>query len=182
MTEVAAVFLDRDGTIIEDRHYLNDPEKVLLIAGVGAALRQLQEKGFLLFIVSNQSGISRGYINDQQFKAVHQKVCEVLQAEGVKISEFAYCFHHPDERCQCRKPAPGLIPKAFEGQKIQLDRSFVVGDSLCDLKLADAVGAQGCLVKTGKGMKTLGEIEAEQSKDRYWIGDDLTEIAAAIIS
>lgn len=159
MSSRAAVFLDRDGTIIEDRHYMNDPAQVTLIPGAAEALRTMAAKGYLLFVVSNQSGLSRGRISDDQFLAVHNRFCELLQAENCPIAEFAYCFHHPDDRCNCRKPAPGLVPRAFAGNHLDWMSSFTVGDKSCDVELAASIGGNGYLVLTGKGADTWKQLQ-----------------------
>jgi D-glycero-D-manno-heptose 1,7-bisphosphate phosphatase len=152
-----AIFLDRDGTIIEDRHYPRDPAEVTLTPGALEGLRAMSEKGYLLFIVSNQSGVGRGIISDVQFRAVHERVCELLKAGGVDIASFGYCFHTPEDNCRCRKPAVGLIPKEHAGVRIDWTGSLVVGDKPSDLMLAEKLGAKGVLVATGYGEKTLAE-------------------------
>ncbi len=149
-----AVILDRDGTIIEDRHYLKDPHGVELIPNAVEGLKRMREKGFLLFVLSNQSGVGRGLITSDQFWAVHKRVCEVLQAEKVEIDEFAFCFHRPEDECGCRKPKTDLVRKEWKGQAIDWKNSYVVGDSPCDIELADALGGKGLLVLSGKGGKT----------------------------
>lgn len=160
---IAAVFLDRDGTIIEDTHYPRDPDLVIMLPNAAAGIKKLNEKGYPVFVVSNQSGVGRGIIKDSEFRAVHAKVCENLQAEGVKIEEFFYCFHKPEDECNCRKPRPGLIPKSYQGRPFDFARCFVVGDRDADLDLAKAIGAQGFLVLTGKGKDTLKEVGSEVS-------------------
>lgn len=172
-----AVFLDRDGTIIEDRHYMNDPAQVELLPGAAEALRAMAEKGYLLFVVSNQSGVSRGIINDEQFLAVHNRFSELLQAEGCPIAEFAYCFHHPDDRCSCRKPQPGLVARKHEGKDIDWLNSFVVGDKSCDVELAAAIGGNGYLVLTGKGTATWKELQKSSPVLGYRVVPDLTAVA-----
>ena len=102
------VILDRDGTIIEDTHYIKDPSDVRLLPEAVPGLRRLNELGCPLYVLSNQSGVGRGIITTAQFWAVHQRVCALLQAEKVEIVEFLYCFHKPEDACPCRKPAAGL--------------------------------------------------------------------------
>ena len=162
-----AVFLDRDGTIIEDTHYPRDPAEVRLLDGAIAGLKALQEKGYLLFIISNQSGLGRGIISDEQFEKVHERVCELLKGNQIEIREFAYCFHRPDDQCRCRKPNTALVRKAFEGDSIDWKNSYVVGDKLGDLQLGKNIGAQGILVLTGKGSATLEDLPPEHSYRVY---------------
>ena len=142
-----AVFLDRDGTIIEDTHYVKDPDTVKLLPNAVLGLKKMREKGYLLFIVSNQSGVGRGIITSAQFKAVHRRVCDLLQAEQVDIAEFCYCFHTPDEKCHCRKPQTGNLPKQFQGESIDWARSYTVGDRESDVELGIRMGGTGCWLK-----------------------------------
>lgn len=157
---ISAIFLDRDGTIIEDAHYARDPEKVVFIPGAMDALLELRKKGFSLFVVSNQAGVGRGIITDQQFKDVHARFAKELEAKNVKIDAYFYCFHHPDDPCHCRKPKTGMVPKSFEGRPIDFSKSYVVGDRDSDLELGRRLGSKPVLVLTGKGQKTAEELEA----------------------
>lgn len=141
-----AVFLDRDGTVIEDTHYPRDPDKVRFIPGAVSALKKIQEKGYLLFIISNQSGVGRGIIQDHEFKAVHERLCTLLKKEGIHITEFAYCFHKPEDGCRCRKPEPQLIEDLIKSYQIDSENSFMVGDKICDVELGNRVGTQSILI------------------------------------
>lgn len=145
------VFLDRDGTIIIDKNYLSDPSLVELenVAGEGLAL--LQEAGFQLIGVTNQSGVGRGYFGLDSVVGCNQRVDELLSAFGVKIATWLVCPHSPEERCSCRKPMTGLIDKAASRFKIDSERSFVVGDKDSDLMLAKNAKLNGILVLTGSG-------------------------------
>lgn len=155
----SAVFLDRDGTIIEDRDYPRRADEVALIPHAAESLRLLQEAGFLLFVVSNQSGVGRGRITDEEFRAVHQRFDELLRAEGVAIEEYGYCLHTPDQHCRCRKPEPELVERMVRKTPIELERSFVIGDKACDVELGLRLGARAVLVGTGKGMSSRSELE-----------------------
>jgi len=148
------VILDRDGTIIEDTHYIKDPNAVQLLPEAVAGLRKLNELGCPLYVLSNQSGVGRGLITTAEFWAVHQRVCEALQKEKIEIVEFLYCFHKPEDQCACRKPATGLVPTHQGTQALDWKTGYVVGDSVVDMELADRIGAQGLLVLTGKGSQT----------------------------
>ncbi|MCX6102896.1 MAG: HAD-IIIA family hydrolase [Proteobacteria bacterium] len=99
---LAAVFLDRDGTIIEDTHYPKNPDEVVLIPSAIEGLKLMREKGYLLFVISNQSGVGRGLIQDHEFKKVHEKVCALLKDSKIEIDGFAFCFHPPEDLCSCR--------------------------------------------------------------------------------
>lgn len=141
-----AVFLDRDGTLIQDEGYLRQPDQVRLLPGVGPALRGLAERGFLLVVVSNQSGVGRGWITPREAQAVHARFVELLRSEGVELSGSYYCPHAPEEGCPCRKPAPGLLLQAAEELAIDLGASCLVGDRRTDLEAARAAGSTGLLL------------------------------------
>lgn len=140
----AAVFLDRDDTVLIDEHYMNDPAQVRVIPGVGRALRRLQEAGFALVLISNQSGVGRGWITPGQVEAIQRRMCELLP--GVTFSGFEYCFHRPDETCPCRKPKPLMIQRAAARLNIDLSRSAMVGDTPKDVQAGQAAGCKGIQV------------------------------------
>ncbi|MDD4951547.1 MAG: HAD-IIIA family hydrolase [Desulfovibrionaceae bacterium] len=147
----AAVFLDRDGTVIQERHYLRDPDQVELIPGAARALERLKALGLKLVLVSNQSGVGRGYFSTRDVDAVHERLRAILAREGVELDGIFFCPHAPDEGCGCRKPAPGMALRAAESLGLDLGQSFVVGDKACDVDLGRAVGATAILVRTGYG-------------------------------
>jgi D,D-heptose 1,7-bisphosphate phosphatase len=136
----SAVFLDRDGTIIYDVGYPNDPEQVCLLPGVEEAMTVLQDRGFLLIIISNQSGIGRGYITVDQAEKVHNEVVSSLAGRGVSIDASYYCPHAPEDRCQCRKPLPTLLFRAAKEFDIDLANSFMVGDKQIDMEAGKNAG------------------------------------------
>ena len=142
------VFLDRDGTVIEDREYLSDPEGVRLIAGAADALRQLRAAGFGLVFVSNQSGIGRGLMTKEQSDAVHQRTLDILSEDGIAIEGSYICPHAPWDHCHCRKPSPVLLQQAAADHGIDFARSFVVGDKKSDVDLSRAVGCKAILYAT----------------------------------
>lgn len=158
-TSRPAIFLDRDGTIIEHVHYLREPEKVRLFDFSVDALKTLRKKEYWIFVISNQSGVGRGLIKKDEFTAVHSKFCDLMKPHGVEIDEFLYCFHRPDDQCDCRKPRPGLIRRVAKTFSIDFQRSFTLGDSLCDVELAKDLDATGCLTLTGDGQKTQKLLE-----------------------
>ncbi len=172
-----AVFMDRDGTIIEHVHYLREPDRVMLLPGAARAMRLMSEKGYLLFVVSNQSGVGRGLITESEFSAVHQVFADKLHAEGVVIAEFCYCFHRPEDECNCRKPKIGNLPRAFGQTPLDWARSFTVGDNDCDLRLADSLGGHAYLVLTGGGEATLKQLELEGRAGLYPSFPDLLAVA-----
>ena len=135
-----AVFLDRDGTVIVDRAYLDNVEGVQLLPRAGEALSLLATHGFLLVVVTNQSGIGRGYFSAQTVEAQHRRLEELLAAFGVRLAGVAVCPHAPWEECDCRKPAPGLIARAAARLQIDLSRSYVIGDKVGDVAAGRAAG------------------------------------------
>ena len=155
------MFLDRDGTLIEERGYLSKLEDIALFADTPAALRRLRDAGFALVVVTNQAGIARGYFDEAFVQKAHRYLGEMLAAEGIVIDGYYYCPHHPDglvpeysRVCRCRKPAPGMVEHAARDLDLDVDRSFVVGDKWLDVGLANQAGARGILVRTGYGADT----------------------------
>ena len=136
-----AIFLDRDGTLNPDPGYISDPKDYELYDGVCEALLKLQNAGYLLILITNQSGISRGLITEEQLEAVHNKMKKLLKAGGVTLNAIYYCPHHPEHpyngitKCNCRKPKPGLILKAIEDYDIDKSASFMIGDRTSDIKI-----------------------------------------------
>lgn len=147
----AAVFFDRDGTLIREREYLSDPEGVELLPGAAAAVRIARRAGFAPILATNQSGVGRGLFSEDAVGAVHARLAELLAAEGARLDAVYVCPHAPEAGCDCRKPAPGLLARAAAERGLDLRRSFVVGDKEADLALARAAGATGLLVRTGYG-------------------------------
>ncbi|TRL26522.1 HAD family hydrolase [Methylosinus sporium] len=166
-----AVFLDRDGTLIRERHYLCDPALVELEDRVTEALAFFQSHGLLLFGVTNQSGVAKGLFPIEAVHEVNRRV-EFLLAEGrASISGWLVCPHDPTDRCDCRKPAPRLVREAARTFDIDCSHSFVIGDKRSDVELACAIGAVGILVLSGHGReyldwaRTHGRLIAENMAD-----------------
>jgi len=137
-----AAFLDRDNTLIYDPGYIHEPEKVELLPKVPEGLKLLKEGGFLLIVVSNQSGIGRGYYKEEDFWAVNNRLQELLKPFGVQIDAFYFCPHRPEENCPCRKPKPLLVEEAAKDWEINLSESFVIGDKETDVELAFNAGCR----------------------------------------
>jgi len=137
-----AVFLDRDGTVIRDHSYLAEVERVELLPGAGAALARLRAAGYLLVIVTNQSGVGRGYFSAELVDRQHERLRELLDAQGVKVAGFRYCPHAPEDACECRKPLPGMLLSAAAEFDIRLGDSFMVGDKLSDIAAGRAAGCR----------------------------------------
>jgi histidinol-phosphate phosphatase family protein len=152
-----AVFLDRDGTVIEDPGYLSDPSGVRLLPGAADALRALRAAGYQLVLVSNQSGIGRGYFTAEQAEAVHRRVVEQLSRKGVVLDDARYCPHAPDDGCPCRKPRPGLLLAAARELGLDLGASFMVGNSSVDIGAGRNAGCRTILF----GAQTLDGLAAD---------------------
>jgi D-glycero-D-manno-heptose 1,7-bisphosphate phosphatase len=148
-----AVFLDRDGTLIADRHFLGDPDGVELIPGSARGLRRLADAGFALVVATNQSGIARGYFGEDDYRAVRDRLDRLLADHGVALDATYHCPHHPDVGgpCACRKPAPGMFLRAAAELDLDLPRSVLVGDRARDVLAAAELGARGVLVGEGFG-------------------------------
>jgi histidinol-phosphate phosphatase family protein len=155
------VFLDRDGTIIDDVHYPKDKEKITLLPKAAEGLRALVEKDYQLIVISNQSGVGRGIISDFQFREVHNRFIELLKEEEVLIEHFAYCFHLPEDHCKCRKPETKMIEKFLHSHSIDIKNSYMVGDKECDILLGKNMQLNPILVTTGKGKQALEDLKDE---------------------
>src|SRR5262245_11672627 len=151
----AAVFLDRDGTLITERYYLADPDQLELIDGAVASLRKLRAAGYLLVVVTNQSGIARGLYSENDFQRVQERLQAVLRNSGVELDAVYHCPHHPDFTgpCECRKPAAGLFIQAQKELGIDLGRSAYIGDRLKDVIAGLQFGGLPILVMTGYGLE-----------------------------
>jgi histidinol-phosphate phosphatase family protein len=159
----ATIFLDRDGTIMEDRGYLADPAEVVLLPGVLDGLRALTAAGTRLVVVTNQSGVARGLIPASALEALHRQLATTLRAKGIELAGIYSCPHGPEDGCGCRKPAPGLAHQASKDLGLDLTDSLVVGDRASDLGLARALNVPSALVLTGAGRRTLAENGATPS-------------------
>ena len=146
-----AAFLDRDGTLIVERHYLSDPDGVALLPGAAAGLRGLRALGFGLVVVTNQSGLGRGLFDQGRLDQVHARLTSLLAQHAIELDGIYVCPHHPNAGCGCRKPQPGLVLQAASDLGLDVERSIVVGDKACDVGLGRAVGARAFLVRTGYG-------------------------------
>lgn len=152
-----AVFLDRDGTLIKDCGYITAPAQVELLPGVPEALALLQERGFKLLVISNQSGIGRGFFSAADVEAVNQHLSALLSGCGVALADFYYCPHKPEDGCACRKPQPGLILQAVREHGIDKSKSYFAGDKWTDVQAALAAGVQPVLL-AGKDLIAAGPV------------------------
>jgi D-glycero-D-manno-heptose 1,7-bisphosphate phosphatase len=157
-----AVFLDRDGTIVDDPGFLYEPSKVKLLPGAADAIRRLNEHGFLVVVVTNQSGIARGLYTVADYSAVQRRLDELLAAQGAHVDGSYFCPHYPEITgpCDCRKPGLKLFNDAQAALDIDFRRSWWVGDRLSDVQPAYTLGGQGILVATGEGNLHQGQARA----------------------
>ena len=140
-----ALFLDRDGTIIIDTDYPDDPKKVAFLPGTIEALRMIQ-KEYELIVISNQSGVGRGLITPEQFNAVHEQFVKMVKSVNIEITETYYCPHAPEEMCECRKPSPKMILDAAEKHDIDLSSSYMIGDKMSDVIAGRRAGCMTILI------------------------------------
>jgi len=162
-----AVFLDRDGTLNEDPGYISDPKKVVLFSETGIALAMLKKYGFILIVISNQSGIARGLMTSKDVDSVNEKINSLLADHKVKIDAFYYCPAHPDyssdEECGCRKPSTKLLLEAAKEFNVNLDKSYFIGDSVSDIQCGKNAGIKTILVKTGNGEESFSILQKENN-------------------
>jgi len=176
MTRQRFAILDRDGTVIKEKHYLSDPDEVELIPGAAEGLRILREMDLGLVVLTNQSGLGRGYFNQATLDAVHERMTGLLAEEGVRLDGIYYCPHLPGEECDCRKPKDALLRRAAADLKFNPAKSFVIGDKPCDIELGRRVGATTILVATGHGSQFIHDpfVGAD------YVMDDLLAAAQAV--
>jgi histidinol-phosphate phosphatase family protein len=169
------VVLDRDGTINLERHYLADPAEVALLDGAAEGLRHLRGLGLDLLVVTNQSGVGRGYFTTETLAAIHGRLTECLAAEDVELAGIYVCPHAPGDGCRCRKPGTALLERAARELAFDPRDAFVIGDKASDIELGRRAGSTTLLVRTGYGAET-----AEAGTPADYIVDDLREAARVI--
>jgi D-glycero-D-manno-heptose 1,7-bisphosphate phosphatase len=181
-----AVFIDRDGTLNREVEFLSKPEQLQLIEGAVEALQLLKKLGYKLIVITNQSGIARGYFTEKDLQKIHETLREMLKASGVELDAIYYCPHHPSEgnapyvqECACRKPLPGMILAAAEQFQIDPAKSYMIGDKLSDIETGKNAGCRTILVQTGYGQKTLQQLE-DAGVQPDWICANLLAAAQCI--
>lgn len=174
-----AVFLDRDGTLIVERNYLQREEELELLPDAAEAIRKLNQQGWKVVVVTNQSAVARGMLTEPDLKRIHRSLEELLSLEGARLDAIYYCPHHPTEgrgrylrSCRCRKPASGMLFRASKKLDIDLKSSFLIGDAPSDIEAGNKAGCRTILVTTGYGddfnRRLLGEpwnLRASQRPD-----------------
>ncbi len=162
VNKLPIVFLDRDGTIIVDKVYLNDPKEVEFIDGVIDGLKKLSENNFKLIIVSNQSGIARGLVQIENLNEIHKVITETLKKHNVEIFRIYYCPHLPQDNCECRKPKTGMVKEILDF--IDKDKSFVIGDKESDVEFGLAVGIK-TIILSNREISTRAHFVARNFKE-----------------
>lgn len=188
MANNIAVFLDRDGTLNEERGYLNHVDRMELIDGAADAVALLRSHGLRTIVVTNQAGVARGYYPEKQILLLHEKLQRLLQEGGAELDAIYYCPHHPDvgeppyrQDCDCRKPKLGMIHAAEKDLNVDAKRSYMVGDKLSDVEFGKRAGCTSIMVLTGYGKGDL-----EYNRDKYdgnpdYIAEDLLDAAKWIV-
>jgi D-glycero-D-manno-heptose 1,7-bisphosphate phosphatase len=183
-----AVFLDRDGTVNVEVGYLSDLSQLRLIPGAGEAIRRLNESGLMVVLVTNQSGIARGYFSEAFVRETHVLLEQMLSKEGAVISGIYYCPHHPKAGnshyttdCDCRKPGTGMIDRAARELNIDVKRSFVVGDKWSDVELGQRAGARSILVRSGFPLSDPENVRPAHLSDPDFIAHTITEASDWIL-
>ncbi len=174
-----AALVDRDGTVIADRGYLDDPGGVEILPGAAEGLARMRSFVLGLAILTNQSGIGRGYFDETQLRAVHHRMEQLLEAQGVRLDGIYYCPCHPGWQCGCRKPEPGLVHAARTELGFDPSRSFVIGDKGTDIGMGRAVSARTFLVRSGETADPADAADAEGGAPDYVV-EDLLDAATRI--
>jgi D-glycero-D-manno-heptose 1,7-bisphosphate phosphatase len=172
-----AVFLDRDGTITEEVGYLNHISRFRILSGAAAAIRRLNEAALPVVVITNQSGVGRGYFPESLVHEVHHRMLSELAGQGARVEGVYYCPHVSADHCACRKPKTGLLEKAALDLQLDLKLSFVVGDRKSDIELAHNSGSKSILVRTGYGEGELAWHARDWARQPDFIAADLSEAA-----
>ncbi len=181
-----AIFLDRDGTINVEKDYLYRIEEFDFIEGVPAAIKRFNEAGYLVIVVTNQSGVARGYYSPQDVDRLHLHIQELLRASGARVDAFYMCPHHPTQgqgeyrrTCDCRKGEPGMLLQAASEHALDLQGSWIVGDKRADVEAGVRAGCRSALVRTGYGQIEQGRLD--EFAESTPVVDDLTAAADLIL-
>lgn len=182
-----AIFLDRDGTINVEKHYLYKIEDFEFLSGVVDALRALQQAGYLLIIITNQSGIGRGYYTEADFQKLNDWMVSTLKEQGVTIADVYYCPHLPDaqvveyrKECRCRKPKLGMFEQAIIDHNIDLSRSYAIGDKIRDCAICESTPCKGFLIGENEKPEVIADVKAG-IRDRVRYAKTLSEASDCII-
>ena len=183
-----AVFLDRDGTVNEEVGYLSDLRQLKLLPGAATAIKRLNDAGFKVVLVTNQSGVARGFFPESFVQETHALLIRMLSADGARLDGIYYCPHHPrsgsshyTRECDCRKPATGLLIRAAGELGIELGKSFMVGDKWSDVELGQRAGCRSILVTSGFHQNDPGNVRPSHMKEPDFTAHNLSEAAECIL-
>ncbi len=180
--ERGVVFVDRDGVICENRpDHVKSWSEFSFIPGSIEALAALTRSKVPVYVFTNQAIVGRGMVSRRTLDVIHEKMLDVFHGSGVKIESVLVCPHHPDDRCECRKPEPGLLTDVAFRNRISLERSFVIGDALTDVEAGARAGCTTILVKTGRGGIAATAIEGAQYRPDF-VADDLVDAAIWVLA
>jgi D-glycero-D-manno-heptose 1,7-bisphosphate phosphatase len=177
-----AVFLDRDGTINLEKEYLYRIEDFEFVTGAEEAIRLLNQAGYFVVVVTNQSGVARGYYTEEDVEILHSEISARLAAKGAHVDAWYYCPHHPAGKgsyalpCSCRKPLPGMLLSAADRYGLNLEESIMIGDKLIDVEAALAAGCRPILVRSG-----YGSVEQEGLSQNIEVSDDLLSAVRSLV-
>jgi D-glycero-D-manno-heptose 1,7-bisphosphate phosphatase len=182
------LFLDRDGTINEELHFISSPDQLTLITGSAEAIRQANHFGFKVVVISNQSGVARGFMTEENVRTVNAVLVSMLFNEDASIDGVYYCPHHPEaedirykKNCDCRKPNTGMLVQAAKEHDIDFRKSFVIGDRIADMKAGNDVGAASILVRTGYGAETIALLPDSDARVEY-VAENLLDAVQFVTS
>jgi len=161
-----AVFIDRDGTINKNTGYIDSPDRFEIYPGVAEGIKKLKDNGFKIIIITNQSGIARGFFTVENLDEIHKKMNDILAKKDVKVDAIYFCPHHPDEKCDCRKPNTALFEKAIKEHNIDTYSSYMIGDRMLDVEAGSKIGVKTVLVPEKKDM-VKKEIEESEINPDY---------------
>jgi len=169
-----AVFIDRDGTINVNYGYINNPDDFKMYPNVAKGIKLLQENGFKIIIITNQSGIARGYFSEKSLEEIHDKMKKELSKEDTGVDAIYYCPHHPDENCNCRKPKPGMLEQAIKDFDIEIKDSYIIGDRMLDVEAGKIIGCKTVLIPEDKELvkkeMTESDIDPDIVCDDFYSG------------
>ncbi len=187
--KAAAVFLDRDGTVNEEGGYLNHVDRVKLIDGAAEAIALLRRRGLKTIVVTNQSGVARGYFPESLLPKLHERLQTLLKEGGAELDAIYYCPHHPDvgeppyrQDCDCRKPRLGMIRRAEKELSVNARNSYMIGDKLSDVECGRRAGCKSILVLTGYGKGDLEHNRDKLDGEPDYIADDILDAAKWIVA
>lgn len=182
MKKNKAIFIDRDGTINVDVHYLDNPDKFEMYPFVGDGVKKLKESGFKIIVITNQSGISRGYFTEKQLSKIHDRMKKEFQEFDVVLDGIYYCPHHPEENCNCRKPNTYLYEKAIKEHNIDVKKSYMLGDKILDIDAGKKIGVTAILIPEPHVRTELLSKKNEWIHDPDYIANDFRDVVEYILS